>query len=202
MGPSELTLQSIAFRGLAVLVIAAVQGFVVAGVAVLLGDKGPKYDGRLTLSPIGHVDPVGAVSAIAFGLGWTKPVAIDARQFGIGRTGIVLVVLAGFVGLLVLATLLDALVRPALTMLPLTAGLGTAAFLRVAGSLAVWFALLGLIPVPPLMGGLLPEAAGLRFSREARWVLAAALLVAVATGWMRQLLAPAYGLLASFVLGG
>jgi Zn-dependent protease len=202
MGLSELTLQSIGFRLLALVLIAAVQGLAVAGAAVLLGDRGPKYDGRLTIAPTSHVDLVGAVSMILFGLGWAKPVAIDARQFRTGRIGIVVVVLAGFVAVLVLAALFAALVRPALTTLPLTAGVGTAAFLRTAGSLAVWFALFGLVPIPPLVGGLLVEAAGVRVSRQARGILAAALFVAVATGWARQLLGPAYAALAPVVLGG
>ena len=49
---SEITLQSIAFRVLALLIIAGIHGGIVAGAAVLLGDKGPKYDGRLTILSI------------------------------------------------------------------------------------------------------------------------------------------------------
>ena len=88
-----------------------------------------------------------------------------------------------------------------MTTLPLTAGLTTAAFLRAASSLSIWFALLGLIPIPPLTGGLLLDAFGIRVSRQAQWILAAVLLVAVATGLVRQLLGPAYAVLASVILG-
>ena len=160
MGVSDLTLQSLAFRGLTLLIIAGVHGGIVAGTAVLLGDKGPKYDGRLTIVPAGHIDFLGAIGLLIFGLGWTKPMAIDARQFRVGRSGIFFVILAGFVSLLVTAALLDALIRPALTTLPHTAGLTTAAFLRAASSLSIWFALFNLIPVPPLTGGLLLDAFG------------------------------------------
>jgi len=198
---SELTLQSIAFRVLALLIIAGVHGGIVAGAAVLLGDKGPKYDGRLTIVPASHIDLVGAISLIIFGLGWAKPMAVDAGQFRIGRFGIIVVILAGFVGLIVTAALLDALILPALTTLPHTAALTTAAFLRAAGSLSIWFALLGLIPIPPLTGGLLLNAFGIRVSRQAQWILAAVLLVAVATGVVRQLLGPAHAVLASVILG-
>jgi len=138
---SELTLQSIAFRVLALLIIAGVHGGIVAGAAVFLGDKGPKYDGRLTIVPASHIDLVGAISLIIFGLGWAKPMAVDAGQFRIGRFGIIVVILAGFVGLIVTAALLDALILPALTTLPHTAALTTAAFLRAASSLSIWFAL-------------------------------------------------------------
>ena len=201
MGVSDLTLQSLAFRGLTLLIIAGVHGGIVAGTAVLLGDKGPNYDGRLTIVPAGHVDLFGAIGLIIFGLGWTKPMAIDARQFRVGRSGIVVVILAGFVSLLVTAALLDALIRPALTTLPHTAGLTTAAFLRAASSLSIWFALFNLIPVPPLTAGLLLDAIGVRISRQAQWILAAGLLVVVATGAIRQGLGPAHAVLTSVVLG-
>jgi hypothetical protein len=198
----DLTLQSIAFRVLALLIMATVHGGIVAGAAVLLGDKGPKYDGRLTAVPASHIDLVGAISLVIFGLGWAKPVAIDAHQFRIGRIGIVVVILAGFFGLLITAAFLAALVLPALTTLPYTAGLTTAAFLRTASSLSIWFALLGLIPIPPLTGGLLLNAFGIRVSREASWILTAALLLAVATGVVGQILGPAHAALASVILGG
>jgi len=201
VGLSDLTIQSIAFRVLALLIIAGVQGVSVAGAAVLLGDKGPKYDGRLTIVPTSHIDLVGAISLIIFGLGWPKPMAVDARQFRIGRIGIVVVILAGFVSLLVTAAFLDALILPALTTLPHSAALTTAAFLRTASSLTIWVALLGLIPIPPLTGGLLLNAFGIRVSRQAQWILAAVLLVAVATGVARQLLGPAHAVVASVILG-
>ena len=85
---SDFTLQSIAFRVLALLIIAGVHGAIIAGAAVFLGDKGPKYDGRLTIVPSNHIDLVGAISLVIFGLGWAKPMAIDAQQFRIGRIGI------------------------------------------------------------------------------------------------------------------
>ncbi len=200
MALSHLTLQLIAFRLLALVIIAVVQGVCVAATAVLLGDKGPKYDGRLSIAPTSHVDAIGAISVVLFGQGWAKPVDIDAGQFRIGRVGIVFVVLAGFLGLLATAALLDALVLPTLTTLPQTAGLTTAAFLRLASDLSIWFALFGLVPVPPLAAGMLLEAAGIRFRREVRWALVFLLLVAVATGAVRQILAPAHDLLASILL--
>lgn len=202
MGLPDLTLQLIAFRVLALLMIVVVHGVIVAGTAVLLGDKGPSYDGRLTIAPAGHIDLAGAIGLVIFGLGWPKPVAIEAGQFRIGRAGILVVILAGFLGLLLLAALLSALVLPALTSLPHTAALTTAAFLRVASRLSIWVALLGLVPIPPLAGGMILGALGIRVSRQATWILAAFLLLAVATGLARRLLGPAYAVLAPIILGG
>jgi len=198
---SDFTLQSIGFRVLTLLIAAAVHGAAVAAAAVLLGDKGPKHDGRLTASPAAHIDVLGGFSLVLFGLGWTKPVDVDPREFRIGRAGAVLVVLAGAAALLLVALLLDAAVLPALTTLPHTAALTTAAFLREASSLAIWLALLSLVPVPPLAGGLLLSALGLRLPQLARWLLAAALIAAIALGAVRQILGPAQAALSAVLLG-
>ena len=199
MSLTDLTLQTIGFRVLALLIIIGIQGGILAGTAVLLGDKGPKYDGRLTIVPTSHIDFVGAISLIIFGLGWAKPMDIDSQQFRIRSFGIVTTILIGFVGLLVTATLLNELVLTALTTLPFTVGIATAEFLRGASSLTVWFALLSLIPIPPLTGGLLISMIGIRVPQKTQWILTVILLLAIATGVVHQLLDPAYSVLASLI---
>jgi len=198
---SAITLQLLAFRAMTLLIVAGVHGGVVSAAAVLLGDRGPRYDGRLSPWPGRHIDLVGAASLVLFGLGWTKHVAIDSEQFRSGRLGLFLVVLAGFLGLLGVAALLDALILPALTTLSHSTGLATAAFLRAASSLTIWFALFNLIPIPPLTGGLLLPALGIRIPKAARWIFVSILLVAIATGTVRSLLGPAHAVLCSLVLG-
>jgi len=201
MWVSELTLQSIGFRVLTLLIIVGIQGGILAGAAVLLGDKGPKYDGRLTIVPFSHIDFVGAIGLIIFGLGWAKPIDIDSQQFRVSIVGIIVTILAGFVGLLVTAILLNELVIPALTTLPFTVGIVTAEFLRNASSLSIWFALLSLIPIPPLTAGLLVSTIGIGVPQLTQRILATTLLVAVATGLVHKLLDPAYSVLASLILG-
>lgn len=198
---SELTVQLVLFRLLAGLIIATVQGATVAAVAVLLGDRGPRHDGRLTLLTLGHVDLIGLVSLVLSGFGWSKPVAVEAAQLRLGRWGLVLIALSGSVVLLVLAYLCLQLVIPALTLLPYTAGLTTAAFLRGAAPLCVWMSIFTLLPVPPLVGGYLLEAAGIRLPPAAGlWIGVGLLLVSLA-GLTRMLLVPAYAVVAPLVLG-
>lgn len=65
-----------------------------------LGDPGPRRDGRLTLWPDKHFEPVGfifmLVTVIAgFGLGWGKPVQVNPRNFRNPRSGMLLTALAG-----------------------------------------------------------------------------------------------------------
>jgi hypothetical protein len=62
------------------------------GTACALGDQGPRYDGRLKLSPLAHIDLLGFASGVLFAVGWIKPVAIDPKALRIGRMGLVVVV--------------------------------------------------------------------------------------------------------------
>ena len=49
--------------------------------AMKLGDVSIKRSGRLTLNPLSHIDPFGALALLLFGFGWAKPVMIDTRNF-------------------------------------------------------------------------------------------------------------------------
>lgn len=46
-----------------------------------LGDKTPRFQGRLTLNPMAHVDPVGFLALLIFQFGWAKPVQINPSAF-------------------------------------------------------------------------------------------------------------------------
>jgi len=198
---SDLTIQLMVMRLLSGLIIAMVQGFAIAGVAVMLRDPGPRYDGRLTPVPFPHVDLIGLVSLILSGFGWSRFVAVEAEKLRFGRWGLVIVVLAGSAVLLAAAALLLLLVVPSLTLLPYTAGLAAAAFFRVAARLCVWTALFALLPVPPLAGAHFLAALGIRLPASAGTVGAIVLLVASVLGVTRMVLTPVYAVVAPIVLG-
>lgn len=197
----DLTLPLVLMRLVAGLIIATIQGATIAATAALLGDRGPRFDGRLTLLPLRHVDLLGLGSIMLSGFGWSRPVAIEAAQLRLGRWGLVAAVLAGSGVLLVLAWLLLLAVIPALTMLPYTAGITIAAFLRVAARLCVWMAIFTLLPLPPLAGAHLIAAAGVRLPDSAGMVVAWVLVFASALGVTRMVLAPVYNVIAPLVLG-
>ena len=50
-------------------------------VAYKLGDDTAKSQGRLSLNPLAHLDPIGTVLLLVAGFGWGKPVQIDSRNF-------------------------------------------------------------------------------------------------------------------------
>lgn len=64
-----------------VLIALTFHEFAHAWAAVKLGDDTPKLQGRLSLNPFSHMDPIGFVFLIVAGFGWGKPVEIDSRNF-------------------------------------------------------------------------------------------------------------------------
>jgi Zn-dependent protease len=52
-----------------------------AFVADRLGDKTPRFQGRLTLNPIVHIDPIGFIMILIFRFGWAKPVQTNPSAF-------------------------------------------------------------------------------------------------------------------------
>ena len=63
--------------------------------AYLMGDRTAKHDGRLSLNPMRHLDPIGALCMLIFRFGWAKPVPINPYNFKNHRLGVVTVSLAG-----------------------------------------------------------------------------------------------------------
>jgi Zn-dependent protease len=74
-------------------------------VAHWYGDDTAKNSGRLTLDPIKHIDPLGAVMMLVVGIGWAKPVPINPYNLREFKKGMIAVSLAGIVTNLILATL-------------------------------------------------------------------------------------------------
>ncbi len=73
-------------------------------VAYWLGDPTPKNMGRLSLNPFAHLEPVGALMILVVGLGWGKPVRIEAENLKPGpKIGMALVAAAGPISNLLLA---------------------------------------------------------------------------------------------------
>ena len=63
--------------------------------AYAVGDKTAKYSGRLSLNPLAHLDPFGAICLFLFGFGWAKPVPVNPWNFKNKKGGMILTALAG-----------------------------------------------------------------------------------------------------------
>ena len=140
-----------------VLVISVVVHEVSHGVvANSLGDPTAKNAGRLTLNPIGHIDPIGSIVLpflliLSHGpvIGWAKPVPVNPFNLKNQTWAPALVSLAGPGSNLVLALVFSLLVRflPLETLSPLFSG----ALVSIV-QLNLYLALLNLLPIPPLDG--------------------------------------------------
>ena len=64
-------------------------------VAYKLGDPTAKRMGRLSLNPLKHLDPVGAICMVLFHFGWAKPVPVDMRYFRKPRRDMAITAIAG-----------------------------------------------------------------------------------------------------------
>lgn len=60
-----------------------------------LGDPTPRYQGRLSLNPLAHLDPVGTLLMILTGFGWAKPVQVNPNYYKNTKKGMALVAAAG-----------------------------------------------------------------------------------------------------------
>ena len=88
---------------IAILAALAVHECAHAFAAFRLGDPTAKEEGRLTLNPVAHLDPMGVILFLLVGFGWGKPVPVDPRYFRHPKRDNALVALAGPAGNLLLA---------------------------------------------------------------------------------------------------
>lgn len=65
----------------AILIAFTVHEYAHAKMADKLGDKTPRFQGRLTLNPVNHIDPIGFIMILILGFGWAKPVETNPRAF-------------------------------------------------------------------------------------------------------------------------
>ena len=95
--PGEpLTFLALVGFGMIALVVAiTIHEFSHTLVANGLGDSTAKNQGRLSLNPIRHLDPVGTVMILMAGFGWGKPVPVDQHRLALGPKGMTLVAAAG-----------------------------------------------------------------------------------------------------------
>lgn len=126
-------------------------------VAELFGDPTARLQGRLTLNPVKHLDPIGSflvpiITSMLGGfiIGWAKPVPYNPYNFKRERLGTALTAAAGALSNIFIAVLFGLLIRfaPALGIVsePFMALAGTIVFINLI------LAIFNLIPIPPLDG--------------------------------------------------
>lgn len=149
--------------------------FARAWVAKQLGDDTAENCGMLTLNPLAHIDPMGALCMCLCCIGWSKPTPISinrCRKVSMS-TAVVLVSLTGPLSLLLLAFILMIVSKVILVTITAQAVVYVYIALRTAAQIAAYLAVLNLLPVPPFDGyyiiaGLLPRKAAIWMERNAQ----------------------------------
>ncbi len=158
--PETLLVKVIAF-----LVAIPVHEWAHCYVAYMLGDDTPALQGRLTLNPLVHLDPIGSLLILVGGFGWGRPALVNPyRMHKVRkvRTGMMLTALAGPYSNLVLALLAALPLRLGLVNWLESPASPLANFLLTFITLNLGLMVFNLLPIPPLDGskvlaGLLPE---------------------------------------------
>jgi Zn-dependent protease len=175
-------------------------------VAERLGDPTARMLGRITLNPLPHIDPIGALAFVLAGFGWAKPVPVNARNLRHPRRDMALVAAAGpvsnfllaFVGLVALQLVVRAEMAPFFA----TPLIGV---LRYVYAFNLGLAIFNLIPLPPLDGGhFLPY-----FLPAGSWPLLRTLeqygpillILLVISGATRYIMGPLFQLVSGFYIG-
>lgn len=157
--------QSLVAVAIIILVAFPVHEFSHALAAYRLGDSTARYQGRLTLNPIVHFDPLGgavlAISALVGGffIGWAKPTPVNPYNLRGGRRSEALVALAGPLSNLLLAAIVAIPLRLILASPDMALAVFSNDIALFAFGVAEFFVVINIIlmvfnllPIPPLDG--------------------------------------------------
>ena len=128
-----------------------------ARMADFLGDPTPRRMGRLSLNPLRHLDPLGALMLFFTNFGWAKPVMVDARNFRIPKRAMVSVAMAGPLSNFSLALLGGGMMKLFSMAMPLIFS-SELLFLLTYKAIEIFIiinlslAFFNLLPLPPLDG--------------------------------------------------
>ncbi len=158
-------------------------------VSYKMGDPTAYNLGRLSLNPIKHLDPIGALAMLLFGIGWAKPVPVNSRYYKNPKWGMALTALAGplanvllaFVGVILYVCLYNSGVFSYESTEFLANFLGMLRdFLSTFVLLNTYLAIFNLIPIPPFDGSrlalvFLPDRIYFKIMRYERYIMLAVL---------------------------
>lgn len=187
----------------ALLIAITIHEFSHALVADKLGDPTPRLQGRLTLNPIAHLDPLGTIMLLLVRFGWGKPVEFDPFNLKNPRRDAALISMAGPISNFILAFILSILVR-FIIFSPLLINLLLPVIL-----LNIMLGVFNLIPVNPLdgfkiVGGLLSEEQAKEWYTLERYGLLFLLLLIIPIGQgslLSSILNPAVNFIVYLFLG-
>ncbi len=156
INPVELILTAVA-----VLITLSIHEFSHAYAAYKLGDDTAKNFGRLSINPLKHLDPIGALCMLFFRFGWAKPVPINARNFKNPKRDFAISALAGPLSNLILGFIFSGVFIFSFSkLLPVEfesefsykLAENALLFLQIFFSVNVGLGIFNLLPIPPFDG--------------------------------------------------
>jgi Zn-dependent protease len=177
--------------------IAVLVGFMIIGITVhefahawvanKYGDPTAKMEGRVSLNPLAHLDPVGTVLFFIIGFGWGKPVPTNPH-FLRHKKDELKVAIAGIVANLLVATLLAIPIRIASLKGILIDSEPILLFLKKLVEINVVLAAFNILPIPPLDGShfveyFLGEEEKFNFQRYGQYILFGLIMFDFLTGY-------------------
>ena len=211
---SSGNLIAILFTLPAVIIAIAFHEYAHAWMADRLGDETPRMQGRLTLNPLNHLDPVGSILLLFAGFGWGKPVQINSRNFNRNVSiakGEALVSLAGPVMNFILAIIFAIILGIVYMFVPssfLTTTIGEVIYILLQECVLINIGLgvFNLLPLPPLDGSkifinLFPYNAR-RWIMEHEQIFYYAFLIIWITGLAGLIISPIINLLYNGLMNG
>ena len=103
----DLDLTTFVYYAFAILIAITVREAAHAWMAYKLGDYTAKYEGRVTLNPLAHLDPVGTLMIFIAHFGWGKPVPYNPAHLKNPKTGSALIAIAGITANFITALILN-----------------------------------------------------------------------------------------------
>ncbi|MDM5190999.1 site-2 protease family protein [Bacillus sp. DX4.1] len=203
-------LHQLPLLALAVIMALSVHEFAHAYVAYKFGDDTAKRQGRLTLSPMAHLDPIGIIAVLLIGFGWARPVPVNPYNFKRPRLAGILVSLAGpfsnfvlsAIGLIVWYSLIKFGV---LAAIPYAVAETLGQFFQIFIGINIVLFIFNLLPIPPLDGyrvveDLAPASARAKMTQYEKYG-AIILLILVITPLDRYTIQPIFQVIIPYVLG-
>lgn len=183
LSPDYLT--QILLSAAAAIIALSIHEYCHAFAAYKLGDSTAQSLGRLTLNPLNHIDPIGALFMVLFRFGWAKPVPINPRNFDRPKRDFAITALAGPTSNIITAFISAPIFLLFLKLLASTPYVGfghalvynTCLFFSIFTALNIGLGVFNLIPVPPfdgsrILNAVLPERIYfkvMKYERQIYW---------------------------------